>query len=67
MKVLGYTLLSLVAVMWLIAMVAGLIAAFPYGLVGLLAIAGLGALFIHVIAERLRNKEDTHYDRTVHQ
>ena len=67
MKVLGYTLLSLVAVMWLIAMVAGLIAAFPYGLVGLLAIAGLGALFIHVIAERLRNKEDAHYDRTVHQ
>ena len=67
MKMIGYTLLGLVAVIWLIAIVAGLIVAFPYGMVGLLAIAGLGALFVHVIGERLNNKEDTHYDRTVQQ
>ena len=67
MKTLGYTLLSLVAAIWLIAMLAGLVAAYPYGLIGLLAFAGIGALFVHVITERLHNKEDAHYDKTVHQ
>ena len=67
MKTLGYTLLSLVAAAWLIAMLVGLVAAFPYGLIGLLAFAGFGALFLHVLSERLRSKEDAHYDKTVHQ
>ena len=67
MKTLGYTLLSLVAVIWLMAILTGLVAAYPYGLIGLLAFAGIGALFVHVISERLRNTEDTHYDKTVHQ
>lgn len=61
----GYVLLAIVAAIWLLAMVAGMIAAFPFGIVGLIAIVGVGFLFAKVIQDRLSNKEDDHYQRTV--
>jgi hypothetical protein len=65
MENIGYILLAIVAVCWLIAMVAGMIAAFPVGIIGLVALTGLGCLFARVLKDRLANKEDDHYSKTI--
>jgi hypothetical protein len=65
MEKIGYVLLLIVAVCWLIAMLVGMIAAFPLGIIGLLAILGIGFLFAKVVRDRLTNKEDDHYSKTV--
>ena len=65
MEKIGYILLSIVAICWLIAMFAGMIAAFPVGIIGLLAIVGIGFLFAKVVKERLANKEDDYYSKNV--
>ena len=56
-----------VAVAYAIALVLGLVLAFPWGLIGLVALLGFGVLFIKVLAERLRNAEDDHYADNVDQ
>ncbi len=61
----GYSLLTIVAVIYLIAIFVGMIAVFPYGLLGILVLGGFGILMIKVIKERLQNKEDDHYSREV--
>jgi F0F1-type ATP synthase assembly protein I len=61
----GYLCLGIVAVCYLIAMFVGMIAAFPLGLIGLIALVGIGALLLKVIRERLANAEDDHYKETV--
>ena len=61
MEYIGYALLAIVALIWIIALFIGLIAAFPYGIIGLIAILGLGFLFAKVIRDRLKNTEDDHY------
>ena len=61
----GYTCLAVVALCYVAAMLVGLIAAFPFGLIVLLALLGIGVLFIKVLKERLGNKEDDHYSRNV--
>ena len=61
----GYLCLGLVAVCYVIAMFIGMVAAFPFGLIGLIAIVGVGALLIKVIKERLNNAEDDHYSKSV--
>ena len=65
MEKIGYVLLSIVAICWLIAMFAGMISAFPVGIIGLLAIFGIGFLFAKVVKERLANKEDDYYSKKV--
>lgn len=65
MEKIGYTLLLVVAAVWLIFMVTGLVAAFPVGVIGLLALAGFGCLFAKAVRDRLRNREDDHYSKTV--
>ena len=65
MEYIGYILLGIVAVIWLIAIVVGIIVAFPLGIIGLIAILGIGFLFAKVIKDRLDNKEDDHYSKTV--
>ena len=65
MENIGYILLAIVTLCWLIAMIAGMIVAFPWGLIGLVAIIGFGFLFAKVIKDRLANKEDDHYSKTV--
>ncbi|MCH7710622.1 MAG: hypothetical protein IH903_03190 [Proteobacteria bacterium] len=67
MEMTAYVLLIIVAVMWLIAMIFGMIVAFPFGILGLLVIVGVGLLFIKVLKERLSNKEDEYYSKNVDQ
>jgi hypothetical protein len=61
----GYTLLAIIAIIYLIAMFIGMIAVLPFGLLGLLIIAGVGVLMVKVIKERLHNKEDDYYSREI--
>jgi hypothetical protein len=61
----GYSLLSILAVIYLIAMFVGMIAAFPFGLPGLLLIGGIGVLLVKVIKERMQNKEDDYYSKEI--
>jgi len=44
MENIGYILLAIVTLCWIIAMIVGLIVAFPYGIIGLVAIIGIGFL-----------------------
>ena len=61
----GYLCLGLVALCYLVAMFVGMVAAFPLGVIGLVAIVGVGALLIKVLKERRDNTEDDHYSKTV--
>lgn len=63
----GYLCLGLLALMYLGALLVGIFAAFPFGLLGLLGLVGVGALFIKVVGERLRNTEDDYYSKNVDQ
>ena len=65
MENIGYVLLAIVAVCWLIAMLVGMVAAFPFGIIGLIGITGLGFLLARVIKDRLGNKEDDYYSDNV--
>ena len=65
MERIGYILLSLVAAGWIIAILAGIIMAFPYGLIVLVVILGIGFLFAKVVKDRITNKEDDYYSKNV--
>ena len=61
----GYIFLSIVAIAWLIAILTGLVLAWPYGVVGLVGIIGIGLLLIKVLTDRMKNKEDDYYSDNV--
>lgn len=61
----GYSALGLIAGIYILAVIIGLVAAFPFGLLGLIALVGVGSLVIKVIRERLNNKEDDYYSNKV--
>ncbi len=61
----GYILLSIIAVAWISGMIAGMVAAFPFGLIGLIVLAGIGFLFAKVVKDRVNNKEDDYYSKNV--
>ncbi|GAB2189690.1 hypothetical protein [Sessilibacter sp. MAH2] len=63
----SYSLLGFVAVIYVLLLIFGLVAAFPFGIIGFIAIAGVGLLIIKVIKERLNNKEDDYYSKNVDQ
>ncbi len=65
MERIGYFILATLAISWFIAIFAGLISAFPGGLIGIIFIIGFGLLFIKVLQDRLSNKEDNYYSKTV--
>jgi hypothetical protein len=65
MEKIGYILLLVVAIIWLLAMVLGMIAAYPFGIIGLIALVGIGLLFIRVVRDRLASKEDDYYSKNV--
>lgn len=54
-----------VGAFYLAAVLAGMIAAWPWGLVGLVVIAFLGVLLGGVLRQRLRDPEDAYYTRDV--
>jgi hypothetical protein len=61
----GYIFLAIVAIAWLGAVLTGLVLAWPYGVIGLVGITGIGLLLIKVLNERMKNKEDDHYSDNV--
>ncbi|MCB1805774.1 MAG: hypothetical protein KDK04_10355 [Candidatus Competibacteraceae bacterium] len=61
----GYLLLAIVAVAYVLAMLAGMIVVFPFGILGLLLMGGFGILLIKVVKERLHNKEDDYYSKEI--
>ena len=61
----GYSILGALALLWIFGMVAGAIAAMPYGLLGLLVLLAFGILLVKVIRERMNSEEDDHYSRNV--
>ncbi|MCF6242795.1 MAG: hypothetical protein L3J74_15815 [Bacteroidales bacterium] len=65
MERLGYILLSIIAVAWILGIIAGMVAAFPFGLIGLIVLAGIGFLFAKVVKDRINNKEDDYYSKNV--
>ncbi len=65
MENIGYILLGIVAVCWIAAVIIGVVVAFPFGLIGLVAIIGIGFLFAKVVKDRIENKEDDHYTKNV--
>ena len=65
MEYIGYVLLAITVLCWLIAVFAGMIAAFPFGLIGLVPILGVGFLLAKVIQDRLANKDDDYYSKNV--
>ena len=63
----GYVLLGIVAIIYIIALFIGLIVALPWGIIGLIAILGIGFLFIKVLSDRIASKENDYYDKNVQQ
>jgi hypothetical protein len=61
----GYLCLGAVAVLYIVAMLVGMIAAFPFGLIGLVVFIGVGVLLLKVVKERINNKEDSYYSKHV--
>lgn len=61
----GYSLLLVIAILYVVALVVGMVAAYPFGIIGLILITGIGLLSIKVVKERLRNKEDDYYSDRV--
>ena len=61
----GYTCLGIIALLYIGAMLFGIFAAFPFGLIILIGILGIGILFIKVFKERLASREDDYYSKNV--
>lgn len=65
METLAYAILLVVAILWLIGIIAGMVAAFPFGIIGLVVIFAIGLLFVKVLKQRLESKEDDYYSKKV--
>ena len=61
----GYSILGTLALIWLLGIVAGAIAALPWGILGLAGMLAIGILLVKVLRERLANKEDDYYSSNV--
>ena len=61
----GYTCLGVVAVLYFLAILGGMIAIFPYGLLGFVVLIGIGALLLKALKERLNDPEDRYYSDKV--
>jgi hypothetical protein len=61
----GYACLVVVGIAYIAAMIVGVIAAFPFGILVLVGLLGLGVLLVKVIRERLVNVEDDYYSDNV--
>lgn len=61
----AWTILAVLAILWVSAMVVGMVTAFPFGLLGLAALLAFGILFFKVLGDRLDNEEDDYYSKNV--
>ena len=64
---LGYFFLIIALLAWIYLLVKGLVDAFPEGIIGFIVIIGFGFLFLKVVKDRLKNKEDDYYDKNVNK
>lgn len=67
METIAYIILGALAVLYIGVMIFGMVAAFPWGILGLLVMLAIGLLFIKVVLQRLGNKEDDYYEQNVDQ
>jgi len=65
MEKVAYIILTIVAIGWLIAMVVGMVKAFPVGIIGLVVIFALGLLFVKALKERLATRKNDRYSKDV--
>lgn len=65
MERIGYIILITVAILWLALVIYGMVEAFPVGIIGILAIVGIGILVIKVVQDKAANEEDKHYSDKV--
>jgi|TARA_B100000315_G_scaffold105728_1_gene96960 F0F1-type ATP synthase assembly protein I len=65
MEKLAYLLLGVAAILWLGLIVKDSVEVLPWGLIGLLFIAGVGVLLVKVFKQRLNNSEDDYYSKKV--
>jgi len=61
----AYVILTIAAFAWIIAIVIGLIATFPVGLVGLVVLFAFGLLFAKAFKDRIANSKGDRYSRDV--
>jgi hypothetical protein len=67
METIAYIILGVLAIAYICVLIFGMIAALPWGLVGLLALLAFGLLFIKVVVQRLQSSEDDYYEENVDQ
>ncbi|MBN2328356.1 MAG: hypothetical protein JXR73_14520 [Candidatus Omnitrophica bacterium] len=65
MESIGYFLIGIAALCWMGLMFFGMLKAFPWGVIGLIGIIGVGILFMKVFVERVDNQEDDYYSHNV--
>ncbi len=65
MEKVGYAILLVASVAWLVAIVIEMIPLFPYGTIGLIVLVGVGFLFAKVLKERLEAAKGDRYSRDV--
>lgn len=65
MEKVAYIILTIAAMGWLVAMIVGMIATFPLGIIGLVVILAFGLLFVKALKERLASRKDDRYSRDV--
>lgn len=65
LETIALALVVIFAALWLGTFLTGLIAAVPFGVLGLIPVAIVLALLVEVIRQRLANKEDDYYSKHV--
>ncbi len=67
MERIAYAILLGAGIVWLGVIVFGFVSVFPFGIVGLVLLFGLGLLLAKALRDRLQNKEDDYYSKHVDQ
>ncbi len=65
MEKMGYIILIIVTIAWIIAWIVGMFENGWLGIIGLVTIIGLGLLFIKALTDRLASKKGDKYSRDV--
>jgi hypothetical protein len=65
MEKMGYIILILVTIAWIIAWIVGMFENVWLGIIGLVTIIGLGLLFVKALTDRWASKKDDKYSRDV--
>ena len=58
-------LFSILTIVYLGFLIAGMINILPWGLIGLAALAAFAFLFLWILRDRMGNEEDDYYDKNV--